>query len=100
VLKLTYAQQADTAKTIVRWDGKLTTDATGRFMFDRVRPSDAAISREVLIKPSASTRELGHTRTVEVRIAPGATERVTMGGTGRPVIGKVTAPAGLAGPID
>jgi len=58
------------------------------------------ISRQILLKQSASSQTLGHSHTVGVEVAPGATARLTMGGTGRPVVGKLTLPAGFAGPID
>ena len=37
---------------------------------------------------------------VLVDVAAGETARVVIGGTGRPVVGKVTAPGAIAGPVD
>jgi len=99
-LNLAYERLGDTPSTIPWWSGKATTDDEGRFVFERVMPGDVTISREILLKQSASSQTMGHSHTVEVAVSPGATARVTMGGTGRPVVGKVTLPAGFAGPID
>ncbi len=37
---------------------------------------------------------------MQVDVAAGATTRTTVGGTGRPIIGKLTAPAEVAGQVD
>jgi RNA polymerase sigma factor (sigma-70 family) len=99
-LELSYQRTGDTPATIPWWSGKATTDESGRFAFERVMPGEVTISREILVKKSPSSQTVGHTHTTYVAVSPGATARVDIGGTGRPVIGKVTAPAGLAGPID
>ena len=36
----------------------------------------------------------------QVDVAPGATTRVSLGGTGRPIVGKLNAPAEIAGRVD
>jgi protocatechuate 3,4-dioxygenase beta subunit len=99
-LNLAYERLGDTPATIPWWSGKATTDDEGRFTFERVMPGEVTISREILLKQSASSQTVGHSHTVGVEIAPGATARLTIGGAGRPVVGKVTLPAGFAGPID
>ena len=63
-------------------------------------PGEVTISREILIKQMPSSQTWGQSQMTPVEVSPGTTARVDMGGTGRPVVGKVTAPAGLAGPID
>jgi RNA polymerase sigma factor (sigma-70 family) len=99
-LNLAYERQGDTPATIPWWSGKVTTDDEGRFVFERVMPGEVTLSREILIKQLASSQTVGHSNTVGVEVAPGATARLTMGGTGRPVVGKVTVSAGFAGAID
>ena len=100
-LNLAYERQGDTPATIPWWSGKATTDDAGRFAFERVMPGEVTISREILIKKIGHESDVGLTAIPSrVEVAPGATARLTMGGTGRPVVGKVTAPAGFAGPID
>jgi hypothetical protein len=53
-----------------------------------------------LIKQLASGPEWGPSHTVELEVGSGDTARVSMGGTGRPIVGRVVASAGLTGPID
>ena len=99
-LSLRYKRQGDTDKAIPWWSGQVKTDDAGRFVFTRVMPGEVDISREILLKRSASSQTIGQSHTVTIEVRPGTTARVTMGGKGRPVIGKVKAPAGFTGPID
>ncbi len=99
-LNLGYERQGDTPATIPWWSGKAATDDAGRFAFERVMPGEVAISQEILIKQSHSSQTVGYSHTVAVDVAPGATAHLTVGGTGRPVVGKVTVPAEFAAPID
>jgi hypothetical protein len=99
-LELSYQRMGDTPATIPWWSGKATTDDAGRFAFVRVMPGEVTISRSILLKKLSTSQTWGHSHTAHVDVAPGATARVDIGGTGRPVVGKVTPPAGLAGPID
>jgi hypothetical protein len=99
-LALSYDRTGDTPATIPWWSGKATTDDAGRFAFERVMPGEVTIAREILIKRMPSSQTWGQSQTTRVEVSPGTTARFDIGGTGRPVIGKLTAPAGMAGPID
>jgi RNA polymerase sigma factor (sigma-70 family) len=99
-LNLSYERQGDTPATIPWWSGKAQTDHSGRFAFDRVMPGAVAISREILIKQLATSQTFGQSHSEGVDVQPGATARLTIGGTGRPITGKVAAPATFAGSVD
>ncbi len=99
-LKLDYSKPGDTPETLPWWSGEAETDDAGRFVFERVLPGDVTVGRPVLLKDRGSSQTWGQSHVTHVDVAPGETVRPTIGGTGRPVIGKVTAPAGIAGPID
>jgi RNA polymerase sigma factor (sigma-70 family) len=99
-LNLSYYKQGDTPRVLPFWNGSATTDDSGRFAFERVMPGEVVISRMILIKQLVSSSEWGHSHGVELDVAPRTTARLTMGGTGRPVIGRVTAPREVAGPVD
>ena len=99
-LTLSYDRLGDTPATIPWWSGKATTDDAGRFAFERVMPGEVTIAREILIKQMPSSQTWGQSQTTRVEVSPATAARVDVGGTGRPVIGKVTAPSRLAGPID
>lgn len=63
------------------------TDAEGRFVFEQVPPVDV----EVYHSPKVRDRAFGTTpmsQTTKMTLTPGETHRVTLGGQGRPVIGR------------
>ena len=68
--------------------GKVMADADGRFVFDRVVPGDARVTRSFGDGPDALTWLNG--TLVEVR--SGETSRVEVGGRGRTVVARVVAP--------
>ena len=66
------------------------TDDQGRFVFERVVPGPASISRVVPTSPHSST----FGRWFGLDVPRGATAKITIGGTGRPVVGRVVVPRG------
>jgi peroxiredoxin len=66
-----------------------TADADGRFRFERVPPGPGMVSRVVVTRYGDHwTHTPGWNQTVD--ISGGKTTNVTIGGTGRPVTGRVT----------
>jgi hypothetical protein len=62
------------------YGNRATTDKNGRFVLERLVPAKT---------------EVGHEATsVEVDARPGQTVQVTLGGKGRPVVGRITGPSG------
>lgn len=77
----------------VMHEARTRTDGRGRFVFDRVIPLPPGSASQLELKwqaPNAAGQRL-----VQLSLAPGETVWVELGGTGRPVIGRVAAPAGL-----
>ncbi len=73
-----------------------TSDKDGKFVFSKVPPvKGVAVAREVALAHNSST--FSHRAPVELK--PGQTTRVRIGGSGRPVIGRVTG-MGNDGTID
>lgn len=73
-------------------DARARTDGRGHFVFDRVIPAPASPNQIALkwqLPNSAGPRE------AQFSVAAGQTLHVQLGGTGRPVIGRLSAPAGL-----
>ncbi len=68
-----------------------TTLASGRFVLDRVAPGRLTIYRRV------ETEDQGWTQshTVSLDVKPGETVRLQLGGTGRPVVGRLAIPEGV-----
>jgi RNA polymerase sigma factor (sigma-70 family) len=81
----------------IHWSDGATTDAEGRFAFERVVPGEVLISRLI---PFGGIASAGGSPSARLDVAPGATTRLTLGGTGRPVVGKAVVPAGFAGRDD
>jgi beta-lactamase regulating signal transducer with metallopeptidase domain len=76
------------------------TDERGQFRFDWVIPGSGMISRTVVTKLGGGANKLmpGWRESVEVK--PGQTVQVTIGGTGRPVIGRIVLDGIPESPID
>lgn len=75
------------------------SDVDGRFRFDRVVPGEGTVSRSIVIEHGrGSTHHHGWNTPVEVK--PNATTTVQIGGTGRPVAGRVRLNEKTDTPID
>jgi len=77
-------------------DCQANTDSNGYFVFERVPSGKAQVSREIKLSDRMTT----FSHAVPVEIKSGETITVTIGGTGRPVVGKVAAPADYKQPIN
>jgi beta-lactamase regulating signal transducer with metallopeptidase domain/protocatechuate 3,4-dioxygenase beta subunit len=76
---------------------KATTDAEGRFVYEKVIPMpELRVARRDRDEAIGWLRSIGEA----VRVTPGETARVTIGGKGRPVIGRVELPEGWTQPVD
>lgn len=76
----------------VSYEYRDTADERGRFSIDRLPPGEAAITRGVPI----SANGVGFGPWQAIRIEPGETLELTVGGAGRPVVGRLAIPEGLA----
>ncbi len=70
-----------------------TTDANGRFAFDRVIPGDGWIGRNILIMVDTGTTETTSSSMVPIQFTAGKTTHVDLGTSGRPVIGQLQSAA-------
>ncbi|MGE3819911.1 MAG: sigma-70 family RNA polymerase sigma factor [Isosphaeraceae bacterium] len=73
------------AITVTQGDGT-TTDAEGRFTFEKVMPNPDVI----VMAPFDGTIQTW------AEVKPGETTQVTLGGKGRPVVGKLVRPEGVS----
>ena len=71
----------------------MQTNARGRFRFDWVPPGHGMISGPRYHSPSHSSGRL-FSRQMDYTVAPRETTQVVLGGTGRPVTGKLVLPKG------
>jgi thiol-disulfide isomerase/thioredoxin len=70
------------------FNGAVQTDSEGRFEIDRVFPGAGSASR-VVVTDFGRSRQLAGGWDTRVEIREGKTAEVTIGGTGRPVTGKM-----------
>ncbi len=66
-------------------------DAEGKFVFAKLKPGKWRV-RELPAEPGQSVGHQQHQKAVE--LAPGQTLNVTLGGAGRPVVGRILWPGG------
>ena len=99
-VSLAYEQDGDTPKSLPWWSGESKADASGRFVFERVKPGKVTISRDIPVRTSPSSMTIHRGSSVSIDVASGTTAHATVGGNGRPVVGRLIAPAQLADQID
>ncbi len=92
MIQLSYAMDARPDSPQLYFQYQSTTDEQGYFTFERVAPGDACVMRTVPMGGGMT----GSSGTTPVEVKAGQTACVTIGGTGRPVIGKPTTPSDLA----
>lgn len=74
---------------------QITTDSQGRFALDRVLPEPARIGLSLRI---GNYGLVSHSQAIDIQ--PGQSVKVTIGGTGRPVVGQIVVPYSLNFEID
>ena len=77
-----------------------TTDANGRFRFDRIVPGTWSMGREIVFGVTQESQRRAWSHRRRITLSPGETKRVEIGGKGRPIIGKLVPPEGLSPEID
>jgi thiol-disulfide isomerase/thioredoxin len=93
--------QLNISKTGERYDEKAPrihhqieakADADGKFVFPRVQPGQVSVNRTVNMPMTGRSWISMPTSAAVVTVEPGKTAQVTVGGTGRPVIGRLNLP--------
>ncbi|HZN66201.1 MAG TPA: carboxypeptidase regulatory-like domain-containing protein [Tepidisphaeraceae bacterium] len=68
------------------------SDGEGKFVFERVRPGEANVNRTIRMPMGNGGWMNPATHSARVKIEPGKTIQVVLGGTGRPVVGRLRIP--------
>ncbi len=76
---------------------EVTTAEDGRFVFERVIPGSARMGRNIIMMVREGATEVTSTSLTAVNLPAGKTKHINLGGTGRPIIGKLQPPEGFAG---
>ncbi len=72
----------------------VTTGVDGKFAFDRVLPGIGAIGRRIHLLGGQGATEATSSVRIHTEFVPGETTKLDLGGSGRPVIGKLIPPPG------
>jgi len=87
-VRLGFDRPPDSSQPRIYHDYRTQTDGSGTFVFDRVPPGQARLSRMIRI----NDRRSRYSHSTPVEIKAGQTVNITIGGMGRPVTGKVLIP--------
>jgi RNA polymerase sigma factor (sigma-70 family) len=88
--------QTGRSKVLTQFNGYATVDTDGHFIFERVHQGEVSVAQQVKKGPFTSLYPLSE----PLKVRPGETASVTIGGTGRPVVGRLDLPAALAEQAD
>jgi hypothetical protein len=87
-VRLGFDRPYDRNQPRIYHDYQAVTDSNGNFVLEHVPPGEATISRSIRISDRASR----YSHSMSVNVKAGETVSITIGGTGRPVTGKVKVP--------
>lgn len=74
-----------------------TTGPDGRFVFERVIPGKGRIGRQIIFMVDKGATEVTSSRNVAAEFPAGKTVHIDLGGTGRPVVGRLEPREGFTG---
>jgi RNA polymerase sigma factor (sigma-70 family) len=86
--------------SVVAWRYETRTDERGRFHFDRVLPGRGLISRVVVTKFAGGSSRRTPCWQELIVVKQSQTARVTVGGKGRPVVGRIVVDGIPESPVD
>ena len=79
---------------------KVDPDENGHFLFEKVPPGDRKVYLQYKLNERESGRTTASSHGVPVTVPPNATAEVTLGGSGRPVIGQIVVVGGDTQDVD
>src|SRR5262249_9741773 len=71
------------------------TGPDGRFVFEHVIPGKGSLGRRLSLTVDTGATEVTSAPTIQAEFLPGTTNRLTLGGTGRAIVGKLRPKAGF-----
>jgi hypothetical protein len=77
-----------------------TTGQDGRFIFERVIPGDARIGRRIMLTVNDGATDVTSSTMISASFPAGETTRIDLGGTGRPIVGRLQPPQRLHGKVN
>jgi beta-lactamase regulating signal transducer with metallopeptidase domain/uncharacterized GH25 family protein len=77
-----------------------TTGTDGNFAFERVVPGDARIGRRIMLTVDNGAAVVTSSTMLVANFPAGKTSRIDLGGTGRPIVGRLQPPQRLHGKVN
>ena len=77
----------------------VTTGPDGRFVFERVIPGGGQIGRRIIFTVNDGADDVTSSCMIAAEFPAGKTVHIDLGGTGRPVVGKLRPPDGFQGKV-
>ena len=77
----------------------VTTGPDGRFAFERVIPGNGRIGRRIMLTVDDGATDVASSCMIPADFPAGKTTRIDLGGTGRPVVGKLQPHEGFHGKV-
>jgi hypothetical protein len=77
-----------------------TTGKDGHFVFERVVPGDARIGRRIMLTVSDGAAAATSSTMISANFPAGENTRIDLGGTGRPIVGRLRPPKRLDGKVN
>lgn len=90
-----YYPRSATGGASLCFQQETSTDQEGRFHFDRVIPGKGRVGRELVMMVNEGAAAVASTRMEYVEFPAGKTVNVQIGGSGRPVTGRLQVPSRL-----
>ncbi len=85
-----YSQPATADRPYLTYMVTTSADAEGHFVFDRIPAGEVHVTRIVRDRTTPFISRNAHQKSTTAHLEAGETERVVIGGTGRPVTGRVS----------
>lgn len=76
-----------------------TTDKHGHFEFDQVVPGEGRIGRQITLMVNEGATEVTSSCRIHTKFLAGKTTHIDLGGTGRPVVGRLDPPKNFDGKV-
>jgi hypothetical protein len=87
--------EQDSDATVLQRSYETVANDEGRFVLEKVAPGTVTLGRIVEVQQAPGMSLRTHTNTQRTIVKAGETAKVQIGGTGRPVVGRLVLPGGI-----
>jgi len=99
-IKIQFHQDNQSGQPHVFFDYGATADKSGKFTFDKIPPGMSGfVYRQIVLRRFGDMTTTGWTHSQPLEFTPGKTLKVRIGGTGRPIVGRLATPKGTKTPV-